>query len=164
MEGSNLVPSRTRIRLGLTLVFPDGERQDQRYSAHPSWTVSHFKERMGGILGTLSPIRLLVGPEWEELDHLGLISDAILPDSGLRCPFLTQDSVVRVSQCPPWSGGLICPGHLWGITLTFPDGEREDQAYFLRSHMLVSQLQSAMKILLGTDAPVILAVSPDWEE
>jgi hypothetical protein len=81
MEGSNLVPSRTRIRLGLTLVFPDGERLDQRYSAHPSWEVSQLKERMGRLLGTLYPIRLFVGPDWEELDHLGLISDRTLPDS-----------------------------------------------------------------------------------
>jgi hypothetical protein len=157
-------PRRARIRLGLTLVFPDGEEQDLRYSAHPSWTVSHFKERMRGILGTLSPIRLRVGPDWEELDHLGLISDAILPGAAVRCPFLTQNSVVRVSQCPPWSGGWIRPGYVWEITLTFPNEERKDQAYSLNSHMSVSQLQSAMKILLDTDAPVTLAVSPDWEE
>jgi hypothetical protein len=163
-ESADLVPRRARIRLGLTLVFPDGERLDQRYSAHPSWTVSQFKERMGSLLGTLYPIRLLVGPDWEELDHLGRISDTTLPGSPLHCPFLTHNSVVRVSQCPSWTGGLLCPSHPWRITLTFPDGEREDQAYTLHRHMLVSQLKRTMQILLGNDSPVVLAVSPDWAE
>ena len=112
-DSADLVPRRARIRLGLTLVFPEGEKLDQRYSAHLSWTVSQFKERMGRLLGTLYPIRLSIGPDWEELDHLGLISDTTLPDSPLRCPFLTHNSVVRVSQCPSW--GFIFMASFHGL-------------------------------------------------
>ncbi len=66
---------RSRIRMGITITFPDGERNDQRYSAHPGWTVPHFKERMGRLLDTTAPVRVTVGPDWGELDHLGLVSD-----------------------------------------------------------------------------------------
>ncbi len=33
-HGGNL-GTRSRVRLGITITFPDGERSDQRYSAHP---------------------------------------------------------------------------------------------------------------------------------
>ena len=154
---------RARVRLGLTLTFPDGERHDQRYSAHPAWTVPYFKERMGRLLETSSPIKLLVGPGWEELDHLGLIGDTYLPGLGLRCPFLMHNSVVRVSQCPSWSGGRISPGFPLRITISFPDGERESQDYSLHRHILVPQFKMAMASLLDTTSPVILTVSPSWE-
>ncbi len=74
---------RSRSRIGLTLTFPDGERNDQRYSAHPGWTVLHFRERMGRLLFTVSPVKLTVGPHWGVLDRLGSIGDRTLPGSTL---------------------------------------------------------------------------------
>jgi hypothetical protein len=95
---------RTPVRLGITLTFPDGERCDQRYSAHPRWTVPGFKARMASLLDTRLPIRLLLSPDWHELDHPGTVSLRVLPGSTSSCPYLEQNSVVRVHQCPPWTG------------------------------------------------------------
>ncbi len=117
--------TRPRVRIGLTLTFPDSERDDQRYSGHPGWTVSHFKERMGRLLETTSPIVLHVSPDWEELDHLGLVSDRFLPDSTTPCPFLEQDSVVRVSQFLAVTGGII------SCSSMSPGGEKEESSSFL---------------------------------
>ena len=119
---------RHRIRLGITLTFPDGERCDQRYSAHPGWTVEQFKARMASLLETSAPIRLTLSPIWDELDHHGTVSMRFHPSSGSPCPFLDQNSVVRVHQCPSWNGGPTSIEPLLNIILlSFPDGERRDQ-------------------------------------
>ena len=156
--------TRPRIRIGLTLTFPDGERNDQRYSGHPGWTVSHFKERMGRLLATSSPIILTVGPEWGELEHLGLISDRTLPGTSTPCPFLSHDSVVRVQQIPRWTGGPDSLDRPLRITLNFPDGEQRNQQYSLHRHVTVPQFKGYLATLMGTTSQIILEVNPDWEE
>jgi hypothetical protein len=156
--------NRGRVRLTLILVFPDGEKNDQSYSAHPGWTVSHFKERMGRLLETSSPIRILVGPDWEELEHSGLISDTHLSVSGLRCPFIAHKSVIRVRQSPPWSGGPISLGLPLRITLLFPDGERESQDFTIHRNVSVPQFKMALASMMATTSALRLTVSPDWEE
>ncbi len=156
--------TRTRIRIGLTLTFPDGERVDQRYSAHPGWTVSSFKERMRDLLRTTFPVELTVGPEWGELDHTGSIGDRTPPGSTAHCPFLAHNSVVRVRQIPRWSGGLISLDRPLQITLVFPDGELRDQQYTLHQNVTVPQFKGDLAMLMGITSPILLEVSPDWEE
>jgi hypothetical protein len=57
-----------------------------------------FKLAMAGLLRTHSPVSLFVGPDWLELDHQGSISDQFYPGTELACPYLGQDSVVRVRR------------------------------------------------------------------
>jgi hypothetical protein len=141
--------SRPRIRLGITLTFPDGERFDQRYSAHPGWTVALFKARMASFLETALPTRLTVSPIWDELVHLGTVSMRFYPTSGSPCPFLDQNSVVRVHQCPPWLGGPTPTEPLLSILLTFPAGERRDQQYRIHRRLTVPEFRRNVGELLG---------------
>ncbi len=64
-------------------------------------TVTGFRQAMGALLGTRSPIFLTVSPDWDTLDHLGVVSARVFPGSSTLCPYLYQDSVVRVglSSC-----------------------------------------------------------------
>jgi hypothetical protein len=156
--------SHARVCLGITLTFPDGERCDQRYSAHPGWTVPQLRDRMAVLLRTNLPVCLNVSPDWEELDHLGPISIRFFPGSTTPCPCVCHNSVVRVRQCPPWAGGLTPPEPLLRLTLTFLDGELEDQQHWVHPRMTVPQLQRMGGDLLRTRNPIVLAVSPDWEE
>jgi hypothetical protein len=58
--------------------------------------VPAFKEHIGALMGTTSPIVLAVSPDWEELDHRGAVSARVFPDTVVACPYLTQYSIVRV--------------------------------------------------------------------
>jgi hypothetical protein len=118
---------------------------------------------MGRLLETDSQITLTVSPDWAELNHLGLVSDRVLPGSDSLCPFLDQNSVVRVQQSSP---GWARPGSvesMFQITLTFPDGERSDQLYSINPRTTVPQLQREMGDLLGVNSLAVLTVSPDWD-
>jgi hypothetical protein len=119
---------------------------------------------MARLLGTMSPVVLAVGPEWVELDHHGLISDRTLPGSITPCPFLTDNSVVRVIQTPRWVGGPDSLERPLRISLTFPDGELRDQQYTLPRHVTVPQFKGYLATLMGTTSPLVLSASPDWEE
>jgi hypothetical protein len=48
------------------------------------------------MLGTDSPVVLAVSPDWEELDHLGLVSARVFPNTAAACPYLSQDSTIKV--------------------------------------------------------------------
>ena len=48
------------------------------------------------MLGTDSPVVLAVSPDWEELDHLGLVSARVFPNTAVACPYLSQDSTIKV--------------------------------------------------------------------
>jgi hypothetical protein len=52
---------------------------------------------VGTMLNVFIPPTLEVGPTWASLDHSGAITDRISPCTGLPCPFLEQDSEVRVT-------------------------------------------------------------------
>lgn len=155
---------RARFRLGLTLTFPDGERCDQGYSAHPGWTVPEFRVRMASLLGTTSPISVTVSPGWDELDRLGPISAAFLPDSTVPCPHLVQNSVVRVRQSPPWPGGPTSPELPIQVTLTFPDEDRSDLPFAVLPRTTIPQLSRVISELFATSSQVVLRVSPEWDE
>ena len=80
---------------GISLVFPDGERSDQRYSVSMFKTVPLFKLDMGNLLRTHSPVSLHVSPDWIELDHQGTITDRFLPNSACSLLFTGHASPTR---------------------------------------------------------------------
>jgi hypothetical protein len=92
------LPPRERVRIGFRLTFPGGERDDQGYSVHRALSVRLFQSAMASLLGTDGPVSLYVGPTWLVLDHSGAVSDQVFPDTDLPCPFLQQDSAVRVER------------------------------------------------------------------
>jgi hypothetical protein len=89
--GSAGLPARARTRLGITLTFPDGKRCDQRYCVSMQLAVP-------SLLRTTSPVVLFVGPTWGMLDHDGVVVDRFFPGTSIPCPFLIQNSVVRVRK------------------------------------------------------------------
>jgi hypothetical protein len=57
-----------------------------------------FKEHIGVLMGTTISLVLAVSPDWEELDHRGAVSARVFPGTALACPYLTQNSIVRVRR------------------------------------------------------------------
>ena len=54
---------KVRVRLGIKLVFPGGERESQTYSVHKFLSVQVFKQRMqNDLMKTTHPIALFVSP------------------------------------------------------------------------------------------------------
>jgi hypothetical protein len=119
---------------------------------------------MERVLETTSPIVLHVSPDWEELNRLGLISNRFLPGTTEPCLFLEQNSVVRVSQIPAFTGGPDLRVAPLRVILSFPDGEMSDQPYAIHRHVGVPEFKGYLAALLGTTLPIVLTVSPDWEE
>jgi hypothetical protein len=99
MKSLPLCPPRpkVRVRLGIKLVFPGGERESQTYSVNKFLTVQAFKQRLGNdLVKTTHPISLFVSPYWRLLKHTGSVSDRSIPGTNTPCPFLEQGSIVRV--------------------------------------------------------------------
>ena len=50
------------------------------------------------------------------------------------------------------------------VTLTFPDGERADLSFAVLPRMTIPQFRVAVGELLGIQSPIVLRVSPGWDE
>jgi hypothetical protein len=88
---------KIRVRLGIKLVFPGGERESQTYSVHKFLSVQVFKQRLGNdLMKTTYPISLFVSPNWQLLNHTGCVNDQVYPGTKTPCPYLDQGSTVRV--------------------------------------------------------------------
>jgi hypothetical protein len=88
---------KLRVRLGIKLVFPGGERESQTYSVHKFLSVQAFIQRMReDLMKTTNQISLFVSPNWRLLNHTGTVSDEVIPGTNTPCPFLYQGSTVRV--------------------------------------------------------------------
>ena len=88
---------KIRVRLGIKLVFPGGERESQTYSVHKFLSVQVFKQRLGNdLMKTTYPISLFVSPNWQLLNHTGCVNDQVYPGTNTPCPYLDQGSTVRV--------------------------------------------------------------------
>ncbi len=68
-----------RVRLGIKLVFPGGERESQKYSVNKYLSVQVFKDRMRAIIKSTHRISLFVSPDWRLLNHTGTVSDREVP-------------------------------------------------------------------------------------
>ncbi len=96
-HGSSLLPSgESTDRFQIHLRFPNEELPSQSFMVSASMTVPVLESAIASLMRISPPLSLFVAPRWELLDHPGFIVDRFLSDMITPCPYLQQDSVLRV--------------------------------------------------------------------
>jgi hypothetical protein len=94
---SSLLPSdESSGRFQIHLRFPNEELPSQSLMVSVSMTVPVLESAIACLMGISPPLLLFVAPRWDLLDHPGFIVDRCLSDRITPCPYLEQDSFLRV--------------------------------------------------------------------
>jgi hypothetical protein len=113
--GSSLLPSgESSGRFQIHLRFPNEELPSQSFMVSVSMTVPVLESAIARLMRISPPLSLFVAPRWALLDHPGFIVDRFLSDMVTPCPYLEQDSVLRVLS------RRIAPLEVFGASAPLP--------------------------------------------
>jgi hypothetical protein len=84
-------------RFTIRLIYPGGERHSHDCTVlFPEMPVQFLRHNLACLLRVDVAVFLFVGPMWVGLDHEGSITDRVFPGTITPCPYVVQDSEVRV--------------------------------------------------------------------
>jgi hypothetical protein len=83
----------------IQLLFPDGEQENYTIVVSGLLPILALERQLGKLVG-YKEAAIYVEPNWERLHRLGYITDRVLPNTTIPCPYLTYMTRVRV-QHPP---------------------------------------------------------------
>jgi hypothetical protein len=86
----------------ILLAFPDGEQANQTLLVSGLLPVIALERRLGKLVGCKEEA-IYVEPNWERLHRHGYITDRVLPNTIIPCPYLTYMTRERVQRPPPTS-------------------------------------------------------------
>ncbi len=86
------------------MLFPDGERENQTLIVSGLLPVLALERQLGKLVGCKEAAIYVElnfpHPNWERLHRLGYITDRVLPNTTIPCPYLTYMTRIRVQRTP----------------------------------------------------------------
>jgi hypothetical protein len=88
----------------IQLLFPDGEQADQTMLVSGLLPVLALERQLGTLVGCKEAAIYVEPnfshPHWERLHRIGYITDRVLPNTTIPCPYLTYMTRIRVQRPP----------------------------------------------------------------
>jgi hypothetical protein len=81
----------------IQLLFPDGEQANQTLVVSGLLPVLALERQLGKFMGC-KEAAIYVEPNWERLHRLEYITDRVLPNTTIPCPYLTYMTRIRVQR------------------------------------------------------------------
>ncbi len=81
------------------VAFPEDDIDDQYILVHSALLVTELKSQLGAYLAIASAT-VYVTPYWQRLHQHGTISDPVVPETTIPCPYLEKYPLVRVQRPP----------------------------------------------------------------